>query len=171
MCSMSMSMPSFLLRLCTLLGLLTMSYLTGCSPEPGPTPTNQRAWFDAARWENRIIVIYGEEPLRREQIEHLQSDRAGLLDRNLVVIDASAEPAAVVAGTGPQEPLPTASTFISRFTIPTGGFTCSLVGKDGRMKERRVTIFRNDELYPIIDAMPMRMREMREQKSEESGQP
>ena len=155
----------------TFLAILTMSYLTGCSPEPGPTPIDQQAWFDAARWENRVIVIYGEDPIRSEQIDHLQSDLAGLLDRNLVVIDASAEPATVVAGKGPEEPLPTASTFISRFTIPSEGFTCSLVGKDGRMKERRVTIFRSDELYPIIDAMPMRMREMREQESEESGQP
>ena len=164
-------MPFLLLRPFILLGLLTMSYLTGCSPEPGPTPTDQRAWFDAARWENRIIVIYGEDPLRSEQVKHLQSDLPGLEDRNLVVIDATEEPAVVVAGTGPMAPLPSSHTFISRFTIPSDGFTCSLIGKDGRMKERRITLFRTDELYPIIDAMPMRMREMREQESKQAGQP
>ena len=164
-----MNTPS--LRPHTFLALLTMSYLTGCSPEPGPTPVDQQAWFDAARWENRIILIYGEDPLRSEQIEHLKADLPGLLNRNLVVIDASNEPATIVAGSGPGEALPSASTFISRFTIPSEGFTCSLVGKDGRMKERRITLFLSDELYPIIDAMPMRMREMREQESEESGQP
>ncbi len=168
---MNISIPFLLIRPCTFLALLTMSYLTGCSPEPGPTPVDQQAWFDAARWENRVIVIYGEDPLRSEQIEHLKADLPGLLNRNLVVIDASAEPATVVSGSEPKEPLPTALTFISRFNIPTEGFTCSLVGKDGRMKERRDTIFRSDELYAIIDAMPMRMREMRDQQAEESDQP
>ena len=36
------------------------------------------------------------------------------------------------------------------------------VGKDGRVKERRNEVFPTAELFDIIDAMPMRMREMRE---------
>ena len=39
-----------------------------------------------------------------------------------------------------------------------------LVGKDGGIKERRTEKFEIEELFAIIDAMPMRIREMHERE-------
>ncbi len=49
-----------------------------------------------------------------------------------------------------------------RFQIEAGRFTAILVGKDGTVKHRAHTPVTPENLYALIDAMPMRRREMRE---------
>ena len=48
-----------------------------------------------------------------------------------------------------------------RYRVDENTFTFILVGKDGSEKMRSDTVVTRDELYAIIDAMPMRRGEMR----------
>jgi hypothetical protein len=50
----------------------------------------------------------------------------------------------------------------TRFDAKT--FSVVLIGKDGGEKLRRATPLSPDELFAIVDAMPMRRAEMRERK-------
>jgi len=62
------------------------------------------------------------------------------------------------------EPAPSGqvSAVRKRFQIEAGHFTAILVGKDGTVKHRTNTPVTPENLYALIDAMPMRRREMRE---------
>ena len=49
-----------------------------------------------------------------------------------------------------------------RFGVEPGTFAALLVGKDGAVKHRSAEPVEPGELYALVDAMPMRRREMRE---------
>ena len=95
------------------------------------------------RWKNRILQI--DTPSTDHALFHAQSAELlaafeGLLDRDLVVLTR----------TGAVQ------------------FQITLIGKDGGKKLTRRTVLKTDELFAIIDAMPMRLDEMR--KSSPSGE-
>ena len=49
----------------------------------------------------------------------------------------------------------------SHYRVGAGQFTVILVGKDGGEKYRAERVVDPDELFALIDMMPMRRREMR----------
>jgi hypothetical protein len=53
-------------------------------------------------------------------------------------------------------------TLREKFSIKSGIFTVLLVGKDGGVKLRREGRVKLDEVFSLIDTMPMRQREVRE---------
>jgi hypothetical protein len=88
------------------------------------------------RWKNRVLQIETpsiKDPLFQAQSAALVAVFEGLLDRDLVILT---------------------STDADEFRI-------TLVGKDGGTKLTRSTILPAQELFAIIDAMPMRRDEMR----------
>ena len=56
--------------------------------------------------------------------------------------------------------LETAAALRERYAVPEGAFAVVLIGKDGGEKERYDKPVQPDVLYEVIDAMPMRRREM-----------
>lgn len=146
--------------LTALFGLLGKCLIPGCAAETVTTGTPHDAWFDDVRWEHRLLVITGPEDRVADQAAACHAVRGGMLDRELIVVDASTEEVRLIAGA--REDLPAAGSFRTRFDLPTDTFEVVLVGKDGGVKERRTERFETEELFQIIDAMPMRMREMRE---------
>ena len=54
--------------------------------------------------------------------------------------------------------------FVVQIQFGTKSFSVVLIGKDGGEKLRRATPLSPDELFAIVDAMPMRRAEMRGQK-------
>ncbi len=117
-------------------------------------------WFEDVRWNNRLLVISGKDHDAKTQCEHVRAEAEGMLERDLIAIDASGDTADLLAGA--RDDLPTARILRDRFSLPTDTFQVVLVGKDGEVKERRSDHFEIQELFRIIDAMPMRMQEMRE---------
>ena len=88
------------------------------------------------RRKNRIIQIATPtlaDPLYQKQAALLLAAYRDLLERDIIVITDS-----------------TATKF-----------TLTLIGKDGGQKLTRDTVLAPDELFAIIDAMPMRRQEMR----------
>ena len=106
-----------------------------------------------------MLVFTDVNPESIQQSALLADHEAGLLDRNLLVIRIGSNQATLL--TGGVRDLPQASAFRERFELPSDHFEVVLVGKDGRVKERRTEPMDPDELWEIIDAMPMRMDEMR----------
>ena len=54
--------------------------------------------------------------------------------------------------------------FVVQIQFGTTSFSVVLIGKDGGEKLRRTTPLSSEELFAIVDAMPMRRAEMRERK-------
>ena len=142
-----------------LLGLAGKGLLAGCAPEPTNTASADE-WFDEVRWEHRLLVFTGPEGQVAAQSESCRAARDGMLERELIVVDVSTETSELVAGG--RTDVPDAASFRARFDLPEDGFQVVLVGKDGGVKERRSREFPIEELFGIIDAMPMRQQEMRD---------
>ncbi len=52
------------------------------------------------------------------------------------------------------------SPLFKKYSVDTARFTVVLIGKDGLEKYRTNKLMNTDQLFSIIDAMPMRQREM-----------
>ncbi|MDG2032205.1 MAG: DUF4174 domain-containing protein [Phycisphaerales bacterium] len=143
-----------------LLGLASKCFLPGCAPEPVNPGAGHDGWFEDVRWEHRLLVISGNDESAAQQCRAFRTEESGMLERDLIVVDASRDPGVVVVGA--RADIPPAAVFRDRFRMPADGFQVVLVGKDGGVKERRDERFETEEVFRIIDAMPMRMQEMRE---------
>ncbi len=87
--------------------------------------------------DHRVLVIAApslQDEQYREQAARLLSVWTGLIERDFVIE--------------------------TRFGAP--AFAVTLIGKDGGEKLRRTTPLAPEELFAVVDAMPMRRAEMRE---------
>lgn len=95
----------------------------------------------------RQLLIFGRETqpaLVKKQIELLDSVKAGVTERDIKITL-----------------VPTGSELHKKYKTKPGAFTIILLGKDGGEKHRTSTYLKSQELFSIIDAMPMRRSEMR----------
>ena len=105
--------------------------------------------LDQYRWTNRPVLLFA--PSERDeayllQMKILDADKSGLAERDILVLsDISA------LGKGKL-----------RETLQIDGFEIILIGKDGGVKFRSKTSISVEELFSLIDAMPMRRQEMRD---------
>jgi hypothetical protein len=118
--------------------------------------------LDQYQWTNRLLFVFA--PARREPSFHalhesLAAQKAGITDRNLVVFEVLESELSTENG----EPLDaeTARLLRERFRVPSGSFSVILVGKDGGVKLDRQDRTSLDEIFALIDSMPMRQSEMR----------
>ena len=115
------------------------------------------------QWKNRLLFIFapqeGDAFAQALQNEILtQPDE--ISERDLVVF--------TIFETGPSyrdatriDPQ-TAAAIRTRFAAPPGQFTCILVGKDGGIKLRQDSQVKLEQIFDLIDAMPMRKEEIRQ---------
>jgi len=105
--------------------------------------------LDQYRWANRPVLLFA--PSERDeayllQMKILHADKGGLAERDILVLsDISA------LGRGQL-----------RDTLQIDGFEVILIGKDGGVKLRAKTPISIQELFSLIDAMPMRRQELRD---------
>jgi hypothetical protein len=102
-------------------------------------------------WINRPIVIFADsaaDPRYSEQLDLLTERMDDLIARDVVVL----------TDTDPANPSPL------RRKLRPRGFQLVLIGKDGGVKLRKPSPWSVRELTRIIDKMPDRLREMREQR-------
>lgn len=112
-------------------------------------------------WENRVLIAFA----RAEQDGGLEATRElarrhadGFEDRDLVLAIVSGPSGAIG-----ERPLTAAECAGLRehFSVGEDEFAALLVGKDGSVKLRLDHPPDRDDLFPLIDSMPMRMEEMR----------
>ncbi|MCC5919666.1 MAG: DUF4174 domain-containing protein [Cyclobacteriaceae bacterium] len=101
------------------------------------------------RWENRVLLVYASsEEAIEAQVESLQKDKNGMADRKLkyfsFLLPLRGEvPDQVQASSDPE---------------------LILIGLDGQVKRRFQGFTQLDDIYELIDQMPMRQQEIRRRK-------
>lgn len=103
------------------------------------------------RWKKRPVLVFADsedDPAYIEQLELLGQRPEALLERDVIVL----------TDTNPEARSPL------RLKMRPRGFMLVLVGKDGGVKLRKPFPWDVREITRSIDKMPMRKREIREEK-------
>ena len=98
--------------------------------------------------EHRRLLIFRSKRdplLYQQQLEELQTNRAELLERDVIIVEGDEK-------------------LQKDFHVPPDQFALLLIGKDGGEKLRRHTLTKVSQLSVITDAMPMRQAEMRQRQ-------
>lgn len=120
------------------------------------------------RWKNRLIIAslpagWKNRGVRMAVANALKAERAEVLDRDLLVIDVSPEKRFLDGAVRPSEEAIT--EIRKRFSLSPSDDdepVFVLVGKDGGAKARQTGELDLDRFFALIDTMPMRKREMRQ---------
>lgn len=121
--------------------------------------------LNAYHWSKRVIILFAESEESLpfvEQMQVLRDAEDGVLDRDLVIVELLESGDSrcgnmKISGD-------TAESLRNRFKAQAGVFHFILLGKDGGVKLRRDGPVSAEDLFGIIDAMPMRQQEMRRSK-------
>ena len=95
----------------------------------------------------RQVLIFGKSQhpaLVEQQLKLLNKDSNALKERDIKIIVVEKE-----------------SKLWKQYKIQSSDFTVLLIGKDGFEKHRTLQLLQTNELFGMIDAMPMRQSEMR----------
>jgi len=115
------------------------------------------------QWENRLLVIKINDTCHhayQAQLQQLIEAKKGLTERKLIIYHIKGRE----YKTGLQSE--TIWEKIETKQIqkkPAPDFEVILIGLDGRIKLRQSTVLTTEKLFSIIDAMPMRIREIQNQ--------
>lgn len=113
------------------------------------------------QWTKRVLVVFaptaGDADYQRQRAA-LTGQDAMLDARDLVRWDVLAD--GTVRHNGALRPQLHARDFYEAFGVDAAGFTAILIGKDGEEKLHQTTPISAEKLRRVIDAMPMRRREM-----------
>ena len=114
-------------------------------------------------WRNRLLLLFTpslDGPGYLKLNEDLSRQKEEVMDRDLLVFHI------LESGETTLGNLPLAEGsgdyLREKFSIKPGTFTVLLIGRDGGVKLRREGQVKLQELFSLIDSMPMRQREMRE---------
>ena len=115
------------------------------------------------KWKYRPLLVFAERERNSSLVEQRQilaTSRAGLAERDVVVIWVIGNKASAELGPAP---LMTVAALRSRYGVAINAFRAVLVGKDGGEKLSSTKPLGTASLFAAIDAMPMRRDEMRRQ--------
>jgi hypothetical protein len=115
------------------------------------------------QWQNRILVVCAagsEDSAYVAQLGMLATVQGRMRERDLVTFHLTADTSSFE---GRQLSAESREETIERFEIPLDRFEVILIGKDGTIKLRRSEPTTAAEIFELIDSMPMRQREMREE--------
>lgn len=115
------------------------------------------------QWKNRPFLIFAPSEANAAyglQARRLDAERDGVRDREIVLFEIVAQAESRAAG----EPLDavTVDAIRKRFGVGEDEFAVILVGKDGTEKRRWSIPVEMEEVFALIDSMPMRHEEMTE---------
>jgi len=148
-------------KMCLLL-LLIVSMLGIITGDDASAGRDEMIDLEDYRWKNRIILVFapsaahhGYRFLNRE----IQTQRAEIIDRDLRIFhileegESRLEESSLDSGS--------VDSLRDRFSPHRGQLTVVLIGKDGGEKLRQVDWVNLEEIFALIDTMPMRKEEMR----------
>ncbi|MDH3556778.1 MAG: DUF4174 domain-containing protein [Deltaproteobacteria bacterium] len=115
------------------------------------------------QWKNRLILAFSpstEDPGYRALEKEIAVQAEEVIDRDILIFQIL-ETGEIKLGASSLQT--GAGDYLRKsFSISPGTFTVLLIGKDGGVKLRREGRAKLDEIFSLIDTMPMRQREMRE---------
>lgn len=130
-------------------------------------PTSANA-IDGFAWSHRPLVLYApsaDSPEMSRQRSLLLEVRDDLRKRDIVLIEVVGDEATIVVG---PEARIEAPALIQRLGLSDDRFGVALVGKDTGVKLRSNEVVTVPQLFSLIDAIPMRRREIRERGDDNS---
>ena len=121
--------------------------------------------LDQFKWKNRLLFLFaseGNDPFFARSQREISARKKEVDDRDLLVFE--------ILESGPSrmnskriDPQ-TATSLRTHFSIPKKSFMVILVGKDGGIKLKRNDHVRLEDIFALIDSMPVRKDEMRQKK-------
>jgi hypothetical protein len=123
--------------------------------------------FTRFQWKNRLLFLFAPDSNDRS-FQRLQSEimaqKAEVEDRDLVVFEVLERgPSRMNTIHLEQE---TVDSIRKRFAMRRSTFRVILIGKDGGMKLKRDSQASLEEIFDLIDSMPMRKNEMRQKNQQ-----
>jgi len=118
--------------------------------------------LDQFRWNNRILVLFANDSTQeayQDQMDLLKSHNDGVLERDLVIFSIFDNQCSLL---GDQIISDASAREIRQRLSPASSYSIYLIGKDGGVKLKREQVLEIEELFSVIDRMPMRQREMRD---------
>ena len=115
------------------------------------------------QWKNRLLFLFApdrSDPLFKNLQSELIAKKSEVKDRDLVVFEVL-ERGPSRMNTAPID-RQAADSIRDRFSVPQNTFSLILVGKDGGIKLKRHDQASLEEVFELIDSMPMRQNEMRQ---------
>lgn len=115
------------------------------------------------QWKKRLLLIFSTEradPLFNSIVNEISSRRGDVEDRDLVIFEILESGASKMNSS--ELELQKAASFREPLKIPKNTFTVILLGKDGGIKLKRNENVRLEEIFQLVDSMPMRQDEMRQ---------
>ena len=119
-------------------------------------------------WKNRIVVLISNEDGSvqiKEQLNILLANPEELLERKLIVLEVKPEKFRIVD--------PSQLAYIEwvnsgevykKIKVNSKPFEIQLIGLDGGVKMKDEDVMSPDDLFDLIDSMPMRLIELRNRK-------
>ena len=120
--------------------------------------------LDRFRWRNRILVVSAPDDgnaALRQQLASLAASRSAFDERDLLLVTLL-DDGTSTAGDG-ELTNDEVTSIRQALGISAGSFSLRLLGKDGSVKLSADAATSMDEIYGLIDTMPMRRREMSDQ--------
>jgi hypothetical protein len=119
--------------------------------------------LDDFKWKKRLLIIYTNEytqALLESQIQNIKGELKEYQERDLLVLILEEESVNILDDNHSHSL--DYLKVMNRLNISSeDGYQNLLIGKDGGIKLRKENLISNKELFNIIDAMPMRKREMK----------
>jgi hypothetical protein len=122
------------------------------------------------QWKNRLLFLFApnrSHPLFDALQKSIATEQVGVADRDLIVFE--------ILESGPSRMEMTdldsqvAQSLRDKFDVRGDQFAVILVGKDGGIKLNQQDETQLDDIFGLIDSMPMRREEMRQKsKSDQS---
>jgi len=114
------------------------------------------------RWQHRPLLLFAPvdtDPRLVETLSRIEASRCDFLDRDMVIGLVVTEGTSTLGGQAIAAD--ESQRLIQQFAIDANTFSALLIGKDGGEKLRVNEVPNLQEIYAVIDGMPMRAREMR----------
>lgn len=118
--------------------------------------------FEQFKGKTRLLLVFAPQsgdPLFAALQREISTRKNEVEDRGLVIFEILELGASRMNG-AELDP-PTAASLRKRFDVSPKAFALILVGKDGGVKLRRNDFNGLEEIFRLIDSMPMRQNEMR----------
>lgn len=118
--------------------------------------------FESYTWKNRLLLVLTsniESISFTRQLKILETESKGLEERKLLVFKIS--PNSENSSQEHNDYWITDSKIYHSYSSSADKFKVILIGLDGQIKHEQKTVLTADNLFAIIDGMPMRRSEMR----------
>jgi hypothetical protein len=119
--------------------------------------------LDEHRWNNRVLLVFSPNNTYTDltrTMEMVQNNRGGISERDLKVFQVLGN----IGNSSGDNVLQSddAQDLRERFKVSPNEYMSILIGKDGTEKMRTGEVVTAKRLFEIIDAMPMRKLEMKD---------